>query len=316
MASSAPPTKSDRAQPDIVLRSPTRYQQADGSITTPASPSHPPLEWLYRTWCVTHSTLAMWRDARNVRITYKALAPSYHRSDTSSSSGQALSPPPPADGDAAPTPPKRARTWLRGKGAGGDGSDATAAEEEVPVARVDDLVEYEPNSGRGDGKLKRVEGIDTADWHHASFSAAAAAAVVGEGAAEGGEQQQQHPGTGLAWDWRGKGWLFFVTSHWEVLGWGERTVRVPAPSSSAGEGESQQFTEVTERWAVTWFAPTVFTKEGLDIYCDRPEGLSDGAFDDIMAALKGLDAKSVVELVEKDMRAVEIRLPWITETAS
>lgn len=26
---------------------------------------------------------------------------------------------------------------------------------------------------------------------------------------------------GATFDWRGKGWLFFVNSHWEVLGYGK-----------------------------------------------------------------------------------------------
>jgi len=26
---------------------------------------------------------------------------------------------------------------------------------------------------------------------------------------------------GATFDWRGKGWLFFVSSHWEVLGYGK-----------------------------------------------------------------------------------------------
>ncbi|KAF3805447.1 hypothetical protein GCG54_00002792 [Colletotrichum gloeosporioides] len=194
---------------DVALISPSKY-----ASSPPASASAPPIDWLLRTWTVTHSTLAMWRDARNVRITYAAL----------------------------PAKP--------------DGT-----------ARVDDLVEYESNKSTPSTGVKSVKGVDTASR-------------------PGGD-------TG-AWDWRGKGWLFFVGSHWEVLGWGEK-------KTAAGE---------TERWAVTWFAPTVFTKEGVDIYCDRKEGLSEGTYEEIMAGLKGLEAKEVAEMVEKDMKPVEILLPW------
>ena len=169
------------------------------------------MEWLTATWTVTHSTLAMWRSARNVRITYKPLAAK-------------------ADGR----------------------------------ARIDDLVEYEPTKHQG-GVRKTVAGVDTQ-------------------AADGGG----------GWDWRGKGWLFFVSSHWELLGWGEATTL---------EGK-------TERWAVTWFAPTVFTKEGVDVYCDQREGLSTGTYEKIMEALKRLDAKGVVDMVANDMQPVEIKLPW------
>jgi hypothetical protein len=135
------------------------------------------------------------------------------------------------------------------------------------AARIDDLVEYESLDGKG--AVKTVAGVDTASE-------------------PGGD-------TG-AWDWRGKGWLFFVSSHWEVLGWGER------PCAGAEGG--------VERWVVTWFAPTLFTKEGVDVYSDRREGVSQETLDEILRALKGLDAKPVAQMCEKDMRPVEIKLPW------
>ena len=195
---------------EIILRSPSKYV---ATSSPPPSFVPPPLDWLLRTWAVTHSTLSMWRGARNLRITYSCLQP-------------------------------RA----------GDGA-----------ARVDDLVEYEAG-----GKLKSVAGIDTAS---------------------------SSPFSGADWDWRGKGWLLcFITSHWEVLGWGEREV-------PGGAGR--------ERWVVTWFAPTLFTREGVDIYCDRPEGLSGPTAEALLAALGGLEAGEVAELVEKDMREVEVKLPWM-----
>ena len=134
--------------------------------------------------------------------------------------------------------------------------------------RIDDLVEYEAADGKGG--VKRVTGVDTAT----------------------------SPSDTGSWDWRGKGWLFFVTSHWELLGWGER------PLSGGGGGDE------VERWAVTWFAPTLFTKEGVDIYSDRKEGPSKETAEEIIAALKSLDAKPVVQMCEKDLRPVEISLPW------
>lgn len=127
--------------------------------------------------------------------------------------------------------------------------------------RIDDLVEYEPASESG--VLKSIAGVDTQ------------AADVG-------------------WNWRGKGWLFFVSSHWELLGWGE---------SSATDGS-------TERWVVTWFAPTMFTTEGVDIYSDKPGGLSEATYGRIDEALRNLGAKEVVDMVARDMKPVDIRLPW------
>ncbi|KAF3343604.1 DUF185 domain-containing protein [Verticillium dahliae VDG2] len=169
----------------ITLRSPSKYTSSTTPAQSSSSPSPPTLDWLHRTWTVTHSTLTMWRTARNVRITYKPL---------------------PSSAAGAP--------------------------------RLDDLVEYEPT---------------------------------------------------------GAGLLFFVSSHWEVLGCGER----PLPGGGV------------ERWAVTWFAPTLFTKEGVDVYCDRSEGISEEAYAEVLAALRGLEARAVVDLVEADMRPVEIRLPWL-----
>ncbi|OPB43129.1 hypothetical protein A0O28_0087650 [Trichoderma guizhouense] len=189
--------------PTIALKLPSKYSPATSDNTAPT------VDWLSRTWSVTHSTLSMWRAARNVRITYKPL-------------------PPKADGR----------------------------------LRIDDLVEYEPSDKAG--ALKSVAGVDT-----------------------------QSPGDG-GWDWRGKGWLFFVGSHWELLGWGEETL---------ADGR-------TERWAVTWFAPTLFTKEGLDIYSDQREGLSEATYGKIDQALRGLDAKPLVDMVAQDMKPVEIKLPW------
>ncbi|RYO89301.1 hypothetical protein DL764_008595 [Monosporascus ibericus] len=196
----------------ISVRSPSKYvaRPADPHASVP-----PPLEWLYRTWSVTHSTLSMWRSAKNVRITYKP-----YEADKSSS---------PA---------------------------------------IDDLVEYEKKGSQSG--VKTVEGVDRPD-----------------------------PGSPSAWDWRGKGWLRIASSHWEVLGYGER----PLTTAEGGAG--------IERWVVTWFAPTLFTQEGLDIYSDRREGLSRETLEAIMEALKNLDeAPKIVTLVEKQMQPVEISLPW------
>ncbi|KND94012.1 hypothetical protein TOPH_01243 [Tolypocladium ophioglossoides CBS 100239] len=133
--------------------------------------------------------------------------------------------------------------------------------------RIDDLVEYEPTGKTG--VRKTVAGVDT---------------------------QSTADGAG-GWDWRGKGWLFFVGSHWEVLGWGEEA------RTDGGR----------ERWAVTWFAPTVFTKEGVDVYCDRREGLSEQTYKKVEEALRGMEAREVAGMVKEKMRVVEIKLPWTEE---
>jgi hypothetical protein len=76
-----------------------------------------------------------------------------------------------------------------------------------------------------------------------------------------------------------------ASSHWEVLGWGER----------AGE-----------RWVVTWFAPSLFTPAGLDIYCDRKEGISEGLYREIRTALEMMEVKELAALVKSDMLPVKI----------
>ncbi|EGX88414.1 hypothetical protein CCM_08458 [Cordyceps militaris CM01] len=189
----------------ITLSLPSKYASTKPTAAADAAPQPPPpIDWLTGTWTVTHSTLSMWRSARNVRITYAPLA---------------------------------------------DRGDSRA--------RIDDLVEYEPADKQG--VLKTVTGVDT------------------------------QAATARGWDWRGKGWLFFVSSHWEVLGWGETAA---------------------ERWAVTWFAPTLFTKEGIDVYSSRREGVSEAVYSEICKALKGLPAQPLVDMATKDMRPVQIKLPW------
>lgn len=81
-----------------------------------------------------------------------------------------------------------------------------------------------------------------------------------------------------AWDWRGKGWLKIASSHWEVLGYG---------GDEGGDGE---------QWAVTYFAKTLFTPEGVDVYSKKKEGLSAGMVESIKEALAKVDAEGVKKL--------------------
>ncbi|KAI0593795.1 hypothetical protein F4775DRAFT_474222 [Biscogniauxia sp. FL1348] len=220
----AEPTQPQQPQPPptgpITLRIPSKYITSSPKPAEPSTPAMtsdpfvaPPIDWLRRTWTVTHSTLSMWRSAQNVRITYAAYQPS---------------------ASCAP-------------------------------GTNDNVVEYEKKDGKGG--VKSVVGVERPD-----------------------------PKVPAAWKWRGKGLLAIASSYWEVLGWGER----PA---AADQG--------VERWAVTWFAPTLFTQEGIDIYSDRKEGLSQATADEIIAALKGLKgAPKIVDMVEKQMQEVAINLPW------
>ncbi|KAB2578572.1 hypothetical protein BFW01_g12512 [Lasiodiplodia theobromae] len=83
---------------------------------------------------------------------------------------------------------------------------------------------------------------------------------------------------GWAWDWRGKGWLVIASSRWEALGYGDED----------GEGERQ--------WAVTYFAKTLFTPAGLDLYSRHPDGLRPRTVEAIKEALARVDDEDVRRL--------------------
>jgi len=94
----------------------------------------------------------------------------------------------------------------------------------------------------------------------------------------------------LIWDWRGAGVLKLISCRWEIIGWGER--------EQNGKGK--------ERWVVTWFAPTLFTEEGVDIYCDNEEGMSEELSGLIRDGLEALEAKELAKLVRENLKEVHI----------
>lgn len=67
-----------------------------------------------------------------------------------------------------------------------------------------------------------------------------------------------------------------ASSHWEVLGWGDL------------EGGGQ--------WAVTYFAKTLFTPAGIDIYSREKNGLPGEVVEGIKGALGGIEDKAVKKL--------------------
>ena len=81
-----------------------------------------------------------------------------------------------------------------------------------------------------------------------------------------------------AWDWRGKGLLVIASSHWEILGYGE----------VGGE-----------RWVVTYFAKTLFTPSGVDIYSWSENGLSEELVAGIRTALGALQHPDVKKLARE-----------------
>jgi hypothetical protein len=156
----------------------------------------PTNDFLTGTWHVTHTSLPLWKNKRNVKITYKPLPPS-------------------------PSNPKG-------------------------ITKLDDLVSYQTLTSP---KTKTVHGIDTPT-----------------------------PGDPGAWDWRGKGWLVIASSHWECLGFGR-----------CDDGNE---------WIVTYFAKTLFTPAGIDVYSRSQEGLGGEVVEGILGALRGLEIQEIRELVE------------------
>lgn len=71
-----------------------------------------------------------------------------------------------------------------------------------------------------------------------------------------------------------------ASSHWEVLGFGDE-----------GDGEG--------RWVVTYFAKTLFTPAGIDVYSWRKEGLGQGTVERIKEALGRVESEAVRKLVRE-----------------
>jgi hypothetical protein len=88
------------------------------------------------------------------------------------------------------------------------------------------------------------------------------------------------PGAPGAWDWCGNGWLVIASSHWECLGCGR-----------ADDGNER---------VMTYFAKTVFTSAGIDLYSRRREGLEGVVVDGILGTSRGLSIEEIGRLVEGD----------------
>lgn len=84
---------------------------------------------------------------------------------------------------------------------------------------------------------------------------------------------QTFPGS---YDWRGKGWLKIARSHWEVLGYGEE------------EGG----------WAVTYFAKTLFTPAGVDVYSREKGGASEVLLQRIQDEMKKIEDGKFREMLD------------------
>ncbi|EAL23603.1 hypothetical protein CNBA2500 [Cryptococcus deneoformans B-3501A] len=139
--------------------------------------------WFMGKWGVVWSTLPMWKDKKDVTITYTPVA-------------------------------KRC---------------------EAKIVEFEDLVEYKTKSSTNGGKTNTSKSQDEEPGRCANDIAVKGIDTLSPGS------------NGATFDWKGKGLLFFVHSHWEVLGYGK---------------DVEQGLE----WAVTYFSRTLFTPAGIDIY--------------------------------------------------
>ena len=73
-----------------------------------------------------------------------------------------------------------------------------------------------------------------------------------------------------------------ASSHWECLGFGD--------VFDDGSGGGSQ-------WMVTYFAKTLFTPAGIDIYSRKKEGLPQSTVDQILNALRRFGVGEITELV-------------------
>ncbi|KAG8625511.1 hypothetical protein KVT40_007262 [Elsinoe batatas] len=89
------------------------------------------------------------------------------------------------------------------------------------------------------------------------------------------------------WDWRGKGLLMVASSHWQILGWGNEG---PEPGQNADSKGND--------WVVTFFAKTLFTPAGLDIYSRSKKGLNPLTVQRIENELVKVESEEVRELAK------------------
>lgn len=79
-------------------------------------------------------------------------------------------------------------------------------------------------------------------------------------------------------------------SHWEVLGFGyEPATGGAVESETEGEGNA---------WVVTYFAKTLFTPAGIDVYSRSKEGVRAEVLEGIWDASRGLAVEEIGRLVD------------------
>ncbi|OXM82162.1 hypothetical protein C364_00274 [Cryptococcus neoformans Bt63] len=183
--------------------------------------------WFMGKWGVVWSTLPMWKDKKDVTITYTPVA-------------------------------RRCETR---------------------IVEFEDLVEYKTRSSTDGSKTNTSKCQDEEPGRCANENAVKGIDTLSPGS------------NGATFDWKGKGLLFFVHSHWEVLGYGK---------------DVEQGLE----WAVTYFSKTLFTPAGIDIYVrtipfsSKSQNLTarDVLLQRLVNEIQNIDADSIRNLAAQGFR--------------
>lgn len=86
-------------------------------------------------------------------------------------------------------------------------------------------------------------------------------------------------------------------SHWEILGWGSESGSGSGDGARGGENDDGRHEE--DDWAVTYFAKTLFTPAGIDLYSRRKEGLSEDMVRAVKEALQSMEYEELQKLAGK-----------------
>lgn len=86
------------------------------------------------------------------------------------------------------------------------------------------------------------------------------------------------PGKPGEWTWRGNGWLKFVTSHWQILGFGELK-----------EGD---------QWTVVFAQKSIFSPAVINVYTRRKNGLEEGKLRELKRILREMGDEKWGNLAE------------------
>ncbi|CAH7681067.1 expressed protein, partial [Phakopsora pachyrhizi] len=90
----------------------------------------------------------------------------------------------------------------------------------------------------------------------------------------------------IQWKWRGQGLLMLLTSNWELLGYNIR-------SSSLHETPFQ-----SPEWVITYFAKTLFTPAGIDIYGRSGSPFPDDLKRELIDAIRRIPSRSISILAD------------------